>query len=66
VMRQFRQGSCRFVPAIALTALVGPDDVSAAEAAGYQRHLAKPVSAPALIRTAAELAFAPRSIVAGS
>ena len=30
MMRQFRQASCRFVPAIALTACVAPDDIAAA------------------------------------
>jgi signal transduction histidine kinase len=64
MMRQFRQGSCRFVPAIALTACVAPDDIAAAHSAGYQQHLPKPVSAPALIRAAAELA-PPRSVGAG-
>jgi CheY-like chemotaxis protein len=56
MMRQMRQGSGRFVPAVALTAGVDPEDVTAAFAAGYQRHLPKPVSAAALVRTAAELA----------
>jgi len=56
MMRQVRQGSGRFVPAIALTAGVAPENVTAAFAAGYQKHLPKPVSAAALVRTAAELA----------
>jgi CheY-like chemotaxis protein/two-component sensor histidine kinase len=56
MMRQVRQGSGRFVPAVALTAGVAPEDMTAAFAAGYQRHLPKPVSAAALVRTAAELA----------
>jgi CheY-like chemotaxis protein len=56
MMRQVRKGSGRFVPAVALTAGVAPEDVTAAFAAGYQKHLPKPVSAAALLRTAAELA----------
>lgn len=56
MMRQVRQGKGRFVPAVALTAGVAPEDVTAAFAAGYQKHLPKPVSAAALVRTAAELA----------
>lgn len=56
MMRQVRKGSGRFVPAVALTAGVAPEDVTAAFAAGYQKHLPKPVSAAALVRTAAELA----------
>jgi signal transduction histidine kinase len=56
MMRRVRQAGGRFVPAVALTAGVAPEDVTAAFAAGYQRHLPKPVSAAALVRTAAELA----------
>ena len=56
MMRQVRKGRGRFVPAVALTAGVAPEDVTAAFAAGYQKHLPKPVSAAALVRTAAELA----------
>ncbi|HKC55723.1 MAG TPA: response regulator [Vicinamibacterales bacterium] len=55
MMRQLRQGSGRFVPAVALTAKVTPEDVATALSAGYQRHLPKPVSAAALVRTVAEL-----------
>jgi signal transduction histidine kinase len=43
----------RSAPAIALSACVTQDDVAAARAAGYQKHLSKPVSASALIRAAA-------------
>jgi CheY-like chemotaxis protein len=43
----------RSAPAIALSACVTHDDVAAAHAAGYQKHLPKPVSASALIRAAA-------------
>ena len=39
MMRRLRQGSCRFIPAIALTACVAPDDIAAALSAGYQKHL---------------------------
>ena len=56
MMRRLRQESCRFVPAIALTACVTPDDIAMALSVGYQRYLPKPLSAAALIRTAAELA----------
>ena len=66
MMRRFRQGSCRFVPAIALTACVAPDDVAAALSAGYQKHLEKPVYAPELIRVAWDLAVAPRSLATGT
>jgi CheY-like chemotaxis protein len=61
LMRRLRQGTCRFIPAIALTACVAPDDIAAALSAGYQKHLEKPVNASALIRAARELALAPRS-----
>lgn len=63
MMRRLRQGSSRFVPAIALSASVAPDDVATALSAGYQRHLPKPLSVAALIRTAAEVALAPHSTV---
>ena len=56
MLRQLRQGGGRFVPAVALTAMVSPEDVATALSAGYQRHLPKPVSAAALVRTVAELA----------
>jgi CheY-like chemotaxis protein len=56
MMRRLRQRSGRFVPAVALTAAVAPEDVAAALSAGYQKHLPKPVSAAALVRTVAELA----------
>jgi CheY-like chemotaxis protein len=60
MMRRLRQGSSgRPVPAVALTACVGPDDVAMALSVGYLRCLPKPLSAAALIQTAAELALAP-------
>lgn len=43
------------LPAIALTGYAGRHDVHLVSAAGYQRHLAKPVDAATLIRTADEL-----------
>jgi len=43
----------RTTPAIALSACVTQDDVAAAHAAGYHKHLSKPVSASALVRAAA-------------
>ena len=55
MMRQLRQRGGRFLPAVALTAKVTPEDVATALSAGYQRHLPKPVSAAALVRTVAEL-----------
>jgi CheY-like chemotaxis protein len=61
LMRRLRQSSCRFIPAIALSACVAPDDVATALSAGYQRHLPKPLSAATLIQTAAEVALVPRS-----
>jgi signal transduction histidine kinase len=64
LMRRVREGSCRFIPAIALTDCA--DDVAAALNAGYQTHLEKPVNASALIRAAGQLALAPRSTAAGS
>ena len=65
MMRRLRQGSCRFIPAIALTACVAPDDIAAALSAGYQKHLEKPVYASALIRAAFELAVTRRSLATG-
>jgi CheY-like chemotaxis protein len=43
-------------PAVALTAYVREDDEQAAIAAGYHRHIRKPVIAAELIATIAELA----------
>ena len=57
MMRRLRQGaSGRLIPAIALTACVAPDDIAMALSVGYQRYVPKPLSAAALIQTAAELA----------
>ena len=43
------------VPAIALTAYAAPADIERARAAGFQRHVAKPVEASELIAASAEL-----------
>jgi signal transduction histidine kinase len=63
MMRQLRRRNHRF-PAIALTACVTPDDIAMALSAGYQRYLPKPLSAAALIQTAAEVALAGRATAA--
>jgi PAS domain S-box-containing protein len=49
------------LPAIALTGYAGRHDVHLVSAAGYQRHLAKPVDAATLIKTASELLRAARA-----
>ena len=59
LMRRLRREKGRFIPAIALTACVTPDDIAMARSVGYQRYLPKPLSAAALIKTAAELALTP-------
>jgi signal transduction histidine kinase len=64
MMRRLRQRTGRFIPAIALTACVTPDDIATALSAGYQRYLPKPLSAAALIQTAAEVALAARATAA--
>jgi signal transduction histidine kinase len=57
MMRKLRQeANGRLIPAIALTACVAPDDIAMALSVGYQRYVPKPLSAAALIQTAAELA----------
>jgi CheY-like chemotaxis protein len=60
MMRRLRRQDGRAIPAIALTACAAPDDIATALSAGYQRYVPKPLSAAALIRTAAELALAPK------
>jgi len=64
MMRQLRRQTGRFIPAIALTACVTPDDIATALAAGYQSYLPKPLSAAALIQTAAQVALAARATAA--
>jgi signal transduction histidine kinase/CheY-like chemotaxis protein len=61
MMRRLRQRTGHLIPAIALTACVTPDDIATALSAGYQRYLPKPLSAAALIQTAAEIALAARA-----
>jgi signal transduction histidine kinase/CheY-like chemotaxis protein len=48
----------RAVPAVALTALAGPEDKARALSAGYQAHLTKPVDVAALYAVVAQLAGA--------
>lgn len=47
------------LPAIALTGYAGRHDVHLVSAAGYQRHLAKPVDAATLIKVARDLVYKP-------
>lgn len=58
LMRQIRmlppdRGGC--IPAIALTAYAGELDQQQAIAAGFQRHIAKPIEASALVESVIEL-----------
>ena len=56
-VRQIEEKRGRWmVPALALTAYGGPDDVKRAMSAGFQRHVAKPFDAGNLLRIVAELA----------
>jgi signal transduction histidine kinase len=62
LIRQLRALPARdggHTPAVALTAYVRNEDVAAALAAGYQRHVKKPVIVSELIGAVAELAAAP-------
>ncbi len=62
LIRQLRAIPARdggLTPALALTAYVRDEDVAAALAAGYQRHIRKPVVVSELIGAVAELAAAP-------
>ena len=52
------------IPAIALTAYAGSEDRHHALAAGFHRHMTKPVDPPALIAAVAELARQPAAAVA--
>lgn len=56
IRRVRRGGRARNVPAVALTAFARPEDVARAKAAGFQKHVAKPVEPKALARTVRELA----------
>jgi ATP-binding cassette subfamily B protein len=47
------------LPAIALTGMAQPDDRLRALAAGFQRHLAKPVRPDELVRALRQLARVP-------
>lgn len=57
LMREVRARghSAERLPAIALTGYAGRHDVHLVSAAGYQKHLAKPVDAATLVRTVREL-----------
>ena len=55
-IRHLEAGGDDTTPAVAVTALSGAEDRDRAFAAGYQRHLAKPVDAAALARVVADLA----------
>ncbi len=55
-VRALAEGEGGSTPALALTPYVREDDVRAAIAAGYHRHLRKPVVVPELIAAIAELA----------
>lgn len=48
-------------PAIALTAFTKPEDAARAHAAGFQRHMKKPISPAELINTVAEMLRAAKS-----
>ncbi len=61
-VRQRAAAEGGLVPAIALTACATFDDANAALAAGYHRHIAKPISPSSLVRAAAELTALPRTV----
>jgi ATP-binding cassette subfamily B protein len=50
-----RAATCR-LPAVALTGMAQPEDRLRALAAGFQRHLAKPVAPQELVRVLRQLA----------
>ena len=60
-LRQRRAGDGGELPALALTAHASAHDVSLALAAGFQRHVAKPVQPSDLITAIAQLAGANRA-----
>jgi CheY-like chemotaxis protein len=55
-VRELPASAGGLTPAVALTAYVRPEDQNAALAAGYQRHIKKPVDVSELIAVVAELA----------
>ncbi len=55
-------GQGRWLPAVALTAYARDEDRARALAAGYQLHVAKPVTPPALVRAVAALASRLRAV----
>ena len=61
LIRSLRSSNVR-VPAIALTAYARPQDVDDAKAAGFQIHLAKPVTPADLVQTVAALASPTRRV----
>jgi signal transduction histidine kinase/ActR/RegA family two-component response regulator len=70
-VRRSSSGRLRDIPSIALTAFARPEDAAKARAAGFWRHLAKPVEPGALFACVAELtgraaAAAERSAVAAT
>jgi CheY-like chemotaxis protein len=54
-VRRSSSGRLRDIPSIALTAFARPEDAAKARAAGFWRHLAKPVEPGALFACVAEL-----------
>ncbi|HYO76747.1 MAG TPA: response regulator, partial [Thermoanaerobaculia bacterium] len=54
LLRRIRETGSE-IPAIALTAYVGKEASEAAEAAGYKRHLAKPVDPAGIVKAVAEV-----------
>jgi CheY-like chemotaxis protein len=55
-VRAWAQANEVTIPAIALTAYAGPEDVRRAHRAGFQMHMAKPLEPAALVEAVARLA----------
>jgi CheY-like chemotaxis protein len=55
-VRTWAEAREAFIPAIALTAYAGPEDVRRAYRAGFQVHMAKPLEPAALVDAVARLA----------